>query len=270
VRLIKPTLTIPFGLLQQPTPRENTTPSQRQTTVLHQHLTNASSASNLILNMSCHSVITGIQPPPLLRKSLMRAFSSRYVGQINDSQYLILNTFTNTVNMCRIPEFRPNRQLSTIHHASPVNHAPFVTLKTLRAALCTPDAAEWAVAYDQELDRHSKQLGTWRLESRWPGDTPRWPLLKFTQKTNADGTASRKKVRRAIRGDTMTPGVEYSPDETSAQTPSHTSLRLLVALSAATGAAMESWDVPGAYPQADADPNYRQTMIQPPPQQWDA
>jgi hypothetical protein len=101
--------------------------------------------------------------------------------------------------------------------------------KTLRAALCTPDAAEWAVTYDQELDRNSKQLGTWRLESRRPGDTPRWPLFKFTQKTNADGTASRQKVRCAIRGDTMTPGVEYDPDRTSAQTQSHTSLRLLVA-----------------------------------------
>jgi hypothetical protein len=71
-------------------------------------------------------------------------------------------------------------------------------------------------------------------------------------------------VRRAIRGDTMVPGVEYDSEKTSAQTPSHTSLRLLVALTAANSAVMKSWDVPGAYPQADADPNYRQTMIQPP------
>jgi Reverse transcriptase (RNA-dependent DNA polymerase) len=97
-----------------------------------------------------------------------------------------------------------------------------------------------------------------------PGDTPRRQLFKFTQKTNSDGTASRKKVRCAIRGDTMVPGVENDSENTSAQTPSHTSLRLLVALTAASGADMESWDVPGAYPQADADPNYRQTMIQPP------
>jgi hypothetical protein len=62
----------------------------------------------------------------------------------------------------------------------------------------------------------------------------------------------------------MIPGVEYYSEKASEQTPSHTSLRLLVALTAACGAVMESWDVPGAYPQADADPNYRQTMIQPP------
>jgi hypothetical protein len=71
-------------------------------------------------------------------------------------------------------------------------------------------------------------------------------------------------MRCAIRGDTMVPGVEYDSENTSAQTPFHTSLRLLVTLTTASGAVMESWDVPGAYPQADADPNYRQTMIQPP------
>jgi hypothetical protein len=70
-------------------------------------------------------------------------------------------------------------------------------------------------------------------------------------------------VRYAIRGDTMVPGVEYDSEKTSAQTPFHTSLHHLVSLTSANGAVMESWDVPGAYPQADADPNYQQTMIQP-------
>jgi hypothetical protein len=57
--------------------------------------------------------------------------------------------------------------------------------------------------------------------------------FKFAQKTNPDGTASRKKVRCAIRDNTMVPGVEYDYEKTSAQTPSHTSLRLLVAVTAA-------------------------------------
>jgi hypothetical protein len=165
------------------------------------------------------------------------------------------------VNKCRIPEFHPLRHASpnTTHHVSACT-----TPKPLRAALSSPDATEWATAYDEELDRHQHQLGTRRLEPRLPGDTPRRPLFKFTQKTNSDGTASRKKVRCAIRGDAMIPGVEYDSEKTSAQTPSHTRLRLLVALTAACGAVMELWDVPGAYPQADADPNYRRTMIQPP------
>jgi Reverse transcriptase (RNA-dependent DNA polymerase) len=138
------------------------------------------------------------------------------------------------------------------------------TPKTLLAALNTLDATKWATTYDEELDQHQRQLGAGRLEPKLPGDTPRRPLFKFTQNTNSDRTASRKKVRCAIRGDTMVPGVEYNSEKTSAQTPSYTSLRLLVALTAANRAVMESWDVPGAYLQADADHNYRQTMIQPP------
>jgi hypothetical protein len=50
----------------------------------------------------------------------------------------------------------------------------------------------------------------------------------------------------------MVPSVEYESENISAQTPSHTSLCLLVALTAANGVLMELWD--GAYPQADANP----------------
>jgi hypothetical protein len=135
-----------------------------------------------------------------------RAYPVRYLYQLNDAQYLVLNTLTKSVNKNRIPDFHP------LHHASPntMHHVSFCTTpKTLRAALNSPDATEWATAYDEELDRHQYQLGTWRLEPRLPGDTLRRPLFKFTQKTNSDSTASSKKVRCARRGDTMIPGVEY-------------------------------------------------------------
>jgi hypothetical protein len=57
---------------------------------------------------------------------------------------------------------------------------------------------------------------------------------------------------------------EYDPARTSAQTPSHTARRLLIAAAAAAGHTIQSWDVPGAYPRAAADPAYRQKMVQPP------
>jgi hypothetical protein len=100
-------------------------------------------------------------------------------GPVNDPQYLVLNTLTKSANKCRIPEFHPLR------HASPTTtyHVyACTTPKTLRAALNSPDATEWATAYDEELDRHQHQLETWRLEPKLPGDTPRRPLFKFTQK----------------------------------------------------------------------------------------
>jgi hypothetical protein len=108
-----------------------------------------------------------------------RAYPARYLKQLNDAKYLVLNTLTKSVSKCRIPEFHPLRHASpnTTHHVS-----AGATPKTMRAALNSPDATEWATAYDEELDRHQHQLGTWRLEPRLPGDTPRRPLFKFTQK----------------------------------------------------------------------------------------
>jgi hypothetical protein len=185
-----------------------------------------------------------VTPTGIETKLYARAYPARYLCQLNDAQYVILNTLTKLVNKCRIPEFHPLRHASriTTHQVSACT-AP----KTLRAALNTPDATEWATAYDEELDRHQHQLGTWRLEPKRLGDTPRRPLFKFTPKFNSNGTASRKKVRCAIHGDIMVPGVEYDSKKTSAQTPSHTSLRLLVALTGSNSAVMESCGVPGAY-----------------------
>jgi hypothetical protein len=62
----------------------------------------------------------------------------------------------------------------------------------------------------------------------------------------------------------MEAGVEYDPLRTSSHTPSHTARRTLLAAAAALGHVVESWDVPGAYPRALADPRYRQTMHPPP------
>jgi hypothetical protein len=97
-----------------------------------------------------------------------RAYPARYLYQLNDAQYLVLNTLTKSVNKYRIPEFHPLRHASpkTTHHVSACT-----TPKTLRAAINSPDETEWATAYDEELDRHQHQLGTWRLEPRLPGDT---------------------------------------------------------------------------------------------------
>jgi hypothetical protein len=94
-----------------------------------------------------------------------RAYSARQLYQLNDAQYVILNTLTNLVNNCRIPEFHPLRHTSRItSHQVSACTVP----KTLQAALNTPDATEWVTSYDEELDRHQINL-----EPKLPGDTPR-------------------------------------------------------------------------------------------------
>jgi hypothetical protein len=64
-----------------------------------------------------------------------RAYPARFLYQLNDAQYLDLNTLTKSVNKCRIPEFHPLRHASpsTTHHVSACT-----TPKTLRAALNSP------------------------------------------------------------------------------------------------------------------------------------
>jgi hypothetical protein len=123
-----------------------------------------------------------------------REYPARYLYQLNDAQYLVLNTLTKSVKKCRIPEFHLLRHASTntTHHVSACT-----TPKTLRAALNSPDAYEWATAYDEELDLHQHQLGTWRLEPRLPGDTPRRPLFKFRQ--NLIPTALHQARKCAVR-----------------------------------------------------------------------
>jgi hypothetical protein len=68
-----------------------------------------------------------------------RAYPARYLYQLNDAQYLVLNTLTKSVNKCRIPEFHPllHESPNTTHHVSACT-----TPKTLRAALNSPDATE--------------------------------------------------------------------------------------------------------------------------------
>lgn len=89
--------------------------------------------------------------------------------------------------------------------------------------------------------------------------------VKFTYNTKkgADGELQRYKTRFAIRGDHMVVGRDFDHLHTSGHTPYHSARRLLLATTAAAGRALESWDVPRAYPRATANPRYRQTMRQP-------
>jgi hypothetical protein len=61
----------------------------------------------------------------------------------------------------------------------------------------------------------------------------------------------------------MRPGVDFDEMRTASHMPSQSGRRFLLAEAAAEGAAVQSWDVPGVYMRAPADPRYRVTMQQP-------
>lgn len=127
-----------------------------------------------------------------------------------------------------------------------------------------PDERAWYDAWDAELNRHDTELRTWTYETPRDKDKPLPYVMTFRAKTNAYGGLERCKVRCAIRGDRMRPGVDFDEKRTASHMPSQAGRRLLLAAAAAKGHAVASYDVPGAYPRAPNDPNHMVTMVQPP------
>ena len=133
---------------------------------------------------------------------------------------------------------------------------------SLKQALRQPDAAKWASAYDSFLDRQFA-IGAWKLVPSSPVAKPCRGTFVFRRKTDGDGNVTSHSVRYAARGDLMTPYVHFDPAHTSAQTPSHTAHRLMYAEAARRNEVLESYDVPGAYARAPADPRFKVRLHQP-------
>jgi hypothetical protein len=196
-----------------------------------------------------------------------RAHLARYLHSSTSSVYTIMYVATGRIGTCRSQEFFPTvppTPLSDAFEALHIHESPPRPPKTMCAARRLPDANQWAAAHDAEIRRHETELQTWRYEDPLPGDRPRPYVMTYKVKEDADRAYVKHKARCAIRGDLMEAGVEYDPLRTSSHTPSHTARRTILATAAAFGHVVETWDVPGAYPRALADPRYRQTMKPPP------
>jgi hypothetical protein len=118
-------------------------------------------------------------------------------------------------------------------------------------------------AHDKKIDRHVDTLGTWHYERACTDDRP--IPYTFTNKLETDqlGQPSTCEARCAIRGDLMRPGIDFDDTRQAAHTPSQSAKRLPYADAAKSNLQTESWDVPGAYSRASADPKFRQIMRQP-------
>jgi Reverse transcriptase (RNA-dependent DNA polymerase) len=204
-----------------------------------------------------------------------RSIHFRYLGAPNQHHYRVLIPAAGKTAFVRAAEFSAmpvpayaavhnpeNATLRLMHpRAKPFAVADAPT--TWRNAISRPDAETRAATHDDELRRHEQTLGTWTLEPP-RHDCPRPYIFTYKPKSDEHGAITRRIMRCSIRGDLMLPGLGFDPARTSAHTPSHVVRRLLLAAAAAAEHAIQSRDVPGAYPRAAADPNYRQTMQQPP------
>jgi hypothetical protein len=133
---------------------------------------------------------------------------------------------------------------------------------SIKEARDRPDADEWRRVHDVELRRHDTELLTWTYEDPLPTDKPLQFTIGYKAKTNTCGGLEHSKARCAIRGDRMRPGVDFDEMRNASHMTSKSGRRFLLAVAAAEGAAVKSWDVPGAYMRAPADPRYRVTMQQ--------
>jgi Reverse transcriptase (RNA-dependent DNA polymerase) len=136
--------------------------------------------------------------------------------------------------------------------------------RSIKEARARPDADEWRQVHDAELRRHDTELLTWTYEDPLPADKPLPFTIGYKARTNMFGGLERRKARCAIRGDRMRSGVDFDEMRTASHMPSQGGRRFLLAVAAAEGSAVQSWDVPGAYMRAPADPRYRVTRQQPP------
>lgn len=96
------------------------------------------------------------------------------------------------------------------------------------------------------------------------GDKPMPFLMSFKAKTSMYGGLEKCKVISAIRGDQMTPGLEFGAARTESRITSRAARLLLLASESSQGYAVQSWNVPGAYMRAPNDPLFRLTMIRTP------
>lgn len=127
------------------------------------------------------------------------------------------------------------------------------------------DWPKWKEAIRKELDSLEK-MGTWRLVKR-PPDTnivdSKW-VLKI--KKNAAGEVDKYKARLVARGFTQIYGVDYY--ETYAPVARLTSFRLLLAIAARNGWAVDNFDFDSAYLNSKLDDDEVVYVEQPPDHEY--
>lgn len=79
------------------------------------------------------------------------------------------------------------------------------------------------------------RLGVWKFDDRQSEDKHVPHFWAYHCKTYNNGRIEAIAARCTVRGDLMQPGIHYDKSRTSAQSPSHTSRRLLYAKAALSG-----------------------------------
>lgn len=119
---------------------------------------------------------------------------------------------------------------------------------TVEEARASDDAVEWEAAIQEELDSMQKH-GVYELCELPAGHKALKSRFVFKIKRDADGNITRRKARMVVKGYSQVAGIDY--EETFAPVAKFVSIRILLALAAKHGWAVEQMDVKVAFLNGD-------------------
>ena len=190
-----------------------------------------------------------------------RASLVHYIGRLDTTHYHTYDPQTNKIGRCRIKDFKtydPNtdpvvtcntaKNNTQSNNISP-DSTPFSTPKTLSDARKAPDAAEWAVSWNHELDSLEKRgTITYIPSTQVPPDTKLLPVkMVLKTKTDANGNPITRKTRCNLRGDLQRPHEHYDPDNIASPVADRDAIRTALAIAAAHDYDAHHWDIESAF-----------------------
>lgn len=196
------------------------------------------------------------------KKLQHRAHPARYLYGISLTHIMIHNLKTNACHTIRNVDFKPYHKhadptitFATANKTVTLHRAPhFITPHTppplsRQQARKYPDAAEWEIAHNSELDILEKQhTFEWVPTHTIHPKTKLIPLMMlYRYKRSPQGDIMRRKARCNVRGDKMIPHLHYDPMHTTAYMADKSTIRLILAMAAHHGYAQEHFDINSAY-----------------------
>ena len=121
--------------------------------------------------------------------------------------------------------------------------------KSVALARRAPDAPQWAMDWNSELDSlEARGILTYVHKSALPPNTKLLPTTMVLKlKRDKNGTPLSRKARCTIRGDRQLPGIHYDPTQLSSPVAHRDAIRTSLALAAAHGYHVHHWDLESAF-----------------------
>ena len=148
---------------------------------------------------------------------------------------------------------------STRHHTLPRSvDANTPAPPHLKAGRQYPDAEQWEIAHNAELDTLDKQKTIkWIPQKQVPSHATLIPLtMTYRHKRTPDGQIDKRKARCSIRGDRMKPGQHFDPKQTSTFMAEKTLVQSLLAIAAAHQWPVQYMHLTAAYLHETHDPKF--------------